>query len=67
MLSGSQAGATILLEDAGAEEVLFVVRGRAVISRRGVEVNIFDGLVYSVYDILKYYIRSLNETHHYII
>ncbi|CAM9544189.1 unnamed protein product [Pylaiella littoralis] len=34
-----KAGATILLEDAGAEEVLFVVRGRAVISRRGVEVG----------------------------
>eukprot|EP00752_Nemacystus_decipiens_P002973 g2761.t1 len=34
-----KAGETVLLEDGGAEEVIFVVRGRASITRRGVEVG----------------------------
>lgn len=34
-----QAGESVLLEDGDAEEVIFVVRGRASITRRGVEVS----------------------------
>eukprot|EP00903_Cladosiphon_okamuranus_P007630 g7399.t1 len=34
-----KAGETVLVEDGNAEEVIFVVRGRASITRRGVEVG----------------------------
>lgn len=34
-----QAGEEVLVEDGSAEEVLFLVRGRAVVTRRGVEVR----------------------------
>lgn len=45
---GRQAGETVLLEGGNAEEVIFVVRGRASITRRGVEVSAWDHVYISM-------------------